>query len=148
MSQPITSFSGPHRFLSNFYPSDVVLDDHEYATVEHAYQAAKTTSPQERDRVRRARTAGSAKHLGRRVTMRPDWDAVKLEVMKRLLRQKFRPGSTLAARLVATGGSELVEGNYWGDTYWGQCPVGTGYNHLGRLLMQVRGELQEQEGSR
>ena len=42
---------------------------------------------------------------------------------------------------MATGDAELVEGNTWNDTYWGVCN-GVGHNHLGKILMQVRQELQ------
>lgn len=43
----------------------------------------------------------------------------------------------LQAKLLETGNEELVEGNYWGDTFWGVCR-GRGENHLGKLLMKVR----------
>lgn len=42
MSDAIDRFSGPHRFLSNFYPSPIIYDGVAYPTVEHAYQAQKT----------------------------------------------------------------------------------------------------------
>jgi predicted NAD-dependent protein-ADP-ribosyltransferase YbiA (DUF1768 family) len=35
----------------------------------------------------------------------------------------------------------LIEGNTWGDKFWGQVK-GEGANYLGRLLMKVREELQ------
>ena len=35
---------------------------------------------------------------------------------------------------------KLVEGNTWGDRFWGVCG-GVGLNWLGRLLMQVRDEV-------
>lgn len=137
----ISSFSGRYRFLSNFYSIAVELDGETYASVEHAYQAAKTRAPEERARIRRARAPGAAKHLGRRVTLRPDWEKRKIEVMRRLVRQKFYCHSDLGALLVRTGDEELVEGNYWHDTFWGQCPLGCGFNHLGMILMEVRKEL-------
>lgn len=137
----ISEFSGQYRFLSNFYPAEVDFEDATYPTVEHAYQAAKTLDVAERQCVRRARSPGAAKRLGRKITMRPDWDAIKLEVMRRFVRQKFYTDSVLAGWLCATGDQELVEGNYWGDTFWGQCPVGVGFNHLGKILMEVREEL-------
>lgn len=135
----ITSFQGEHRWLSNFHPCTVTWDG-PYPSVEHAYQAAKSLVKAERDRVRACPTPADAKRAGRTLTIRPDWDAVKLRVMAHLLRQKFAPGSALAARLLATGDAELVEGNGWGDTYWGVCD-GVGQNHLGLMLMQIRDEL-------
>lgn len=82
------------------------------------------------------------KAKGRQLPLRADWEQIKLDVMLRMLRMKFRRGSELAARLLATGDAELIEGNYWNDTYWGySLQKGVGENHLGRLLMQVRSEL-------
>jgi hypothetical protein len=42
--------------------------------------------------------------------------------------------------LLATGDKELIEGNTWGDTFWGVCN-GIGQNHLGKILMAKRTEL-------
>jgi predicted NAD-dependent protein-ADP-ribosyltransferase YbiA (DUF1768 family) len=46
----------------------------------------------------------------------------------------------LAKRLTATGHRKIIEGNYWGDTFWGVCK-GIGENHMGKIIMQTRGEL-------
>lgn len=135
----ITAFIGPYRFLSNFWPATVVLDGETYPTVAHAYQAAKTLSAECRAQIRGAETAAQARRLGRVVPRRPDWPQVKLRMMEELLRQKFSAGP-LRQQLAATGLALLVEGNTWGDVYWGVCR-GRGENHLGRLLMQVREEL-------
>ncbi len=136
---PIVSFRGEHRFLSNFYPADVVLDGQEFVTVEHAYQAAKCEVLEDRLRFNALVTPKEAKQLGASVQTRPDWDSVKLSVMQDLLGQKFRDPK-LGRMLLATGTAELIEGNTWGDTYWGVCR-GVGQNHLGRLLMDVRNSL-------
>lgn len=63
-------------------------------------------------------------------------------VMLQLLRQKFLGDEELRRKLLRTGDAMLVEGNYWGDTYWGVC-FGSGKNMLGKLLMQVREELRK-----
>ena len=141
----IESFHGEYRWLSNFWPARVFFDGFWYASVEHAYQAAKTVSDIEREMMRAATKPGEAKRLGRRVTVRSDWDDIKLKVMEELVRQKFNRHPTLAAKLVATDDAELVEGNGWGDRFWGVSPVGstgTGFNHLGRILMKVRADMQ------
>jgi ribA/ribD-fused uncharacterized protein len=131
----IEAFDGEFRWLSNFHPAPVQLEGVSYPSVEHAYQAAKTT-PAHRARFR-VGTAAQAKKAGRSVPMRPDWDSVKVEVMRSLLQQKFSPGSVLAEKLVATAPRQIVEGNWWGDTFWGVCR-GRGQNMLGELLMQQR----------
>jgi ribA/ribD-fused uncharacterized protein len=140
MSTPICEFVGDYRFLSNFWPVIVTLDGRQYSTVEHAYQAAKTLNPLQREYIREAPTPGNAKRRGRSIDLRTDWEEIKLTVMLALLRQKFdRPD--LREALLQTGDAELIEGNTWGDCFWGVCR-GKGRNHLGRLLMQVRSEIQ------
>ncbi len=143
----ITSFTGSYRFLSNFYPCSVTLDGVEYKSVEHAYQAAKSLDPEVRKKFLnpgRRGGAGAAKHMGRHVVLRPDWEEVKLSVMFDLLRKKFASGD-LRRALLSTDDAELVEGNDWGDQEWGVC-WGKGENKLGKLLMQVRAELDSQQG--
>jgi ribA/ribD-fused uncharacterized protein len=135
----IDSFSGKYRFLSNFYPAKVVLDGFFYKTTEHAYQAAKTLDEFKREQIRLAETAGEAKKLGQKVKLRHDWDEVKIEVMTDLVRQKFQ-NEPLKNKLLETGDAELIEGNTWGDVFWGVCN-GVGKNNLGKVLMRVRQEL-------
>lgn len=147
MTEQIDRFTGDHSFLSNFHPSPVALDGETYTTVEHAFQAAKTRDPAARKRIREAKTPGSAKALGRRVQLRTDWEDVKVEIMTDLVRQKFTAHPDLATKLLGTRGAELVEGNTWGDRFWGMSR-GTGRNELGRILMKVRTEIRvEREAS-
>lgn len=137
----ITRFYGEHRWLSNFWPCQVSLEGIEFQHVEGAYVAAKTHDIDTRRRIAAVTNPGEVKRLGRTLTaLRSDWDQVKLGVMGDLLRQKFEPGSALARKLLATGDCLLIEGNTWGDTFWGICD-GEGQNQLGKLLMQIRSEL-------
>lgn len=135
----ISSFHGEHFFLSNFYPFELVWDGATYPTVEHAYQASKTEDPALRRDIAHAGTPGGAKRMGRSVPLRPDWEDVKLDIMRQLIRLKFKD-LDLRAALLTTGSSYLIEGNTWGDTYWGKCR-GAGTNWLGEILMLVRDEL-------
>src|SRR4051812_19647737 len=120
--KPITSFTGRYRFLSNFAYSRVITDGPggkmEWTTVEHAYQSCKHGSEAWRLTVWTATTPGQAKRIGRRVPLRSDWEKVKVPIMLDLLRQKFSKGY-LREWLIETGDRELIEGNWWGDTYWG-----------------------------
>ena len=139
----ITEFQGTYRFLSNFWKLDrgVVLDGLLYPTVEHAYVAAKTIDPAERERVLVCEKPGQAKRLGRTFTLRDDWEEVRLGIMEDLLRQKFtNNGGYLRDKLLQTRNAILEEGNHWGDHFWGVCD-GVGENHLGKILMKIRGEL-------
>ena len=133
----INSFTGKYSFLSNFYPTKgIEYEGIVYLTVEHAYQAAKSLSPIERDYINRAPTPSAAKKAGRYLTLRTDWEEVKLEIMSTLLKSKYQ-WADLKLLLLETGDEELIEGNWWGDTYWGICR-GVGENHLGKLLMEIR----------
>lgn len=130
----IDAFKGKYYFLSNFYPDGK-------DTNEHLFQSEKAQWPDDRAYVRRALTPMSAKKRGRQVALRPDWENIKDEVMKRLLVMKFE-SVELSRLLLATGTADLIEGNHWGDTYWGvDDKTGKGFNMLGRLLMEVRDEL-------
>jgi hypothetical protein len=146
MNAPIDRFAREYAFLSNFYPSEVDYpsraDIHRrtYPTVEHAFQAAKTDDYLTRRSIRRAPTPQAAKRLGRQVALRSDWEDVKVRVMRGLVLQKFVRHDDLGAKLLATTGRELVEGNTWGDRFWGVCG-GQGLNHLGHILMEVRAHL-------
>lgn len=136
----ITSFRGEHSFLSNFSDCKMVYEGIEYPTSEHAYQAAKVTSNEERQKIV-SMTPGEVKKWGRNVVLRDNFENIKLQIMEDILRIKFSQAK-LKEKLLATGSEELVEGNWWHDKFWGQCPVGTGENHLGKLLMKIREELQ------
>ena len=135
----ITSFSGPYRFLSNFWIANLRIGDMHFISAEHAYQAAKSLDPEDWKNISTIETPGGAKRAGRLLKIRPDWEEIKLDVMEIILREKFS-NPELAHRLHETGDQELIEGNRWGDTYWGICR-NKGENHLGKLLMKIRKEL-------
>ena len=117
----IDSFRGEHRFLSNFYPAPVEFEGITYPTVEHAYQAAKTENPLWRVIILGCETAGEAKRCGRKVPLRKNWNRVRQAVMTNLIWQKFSKHEHLKQKLLATGVQPLIEGNAWGDTFWGVC---------------------------
>jgi ribA/ribD-fused uncharacterized protein len=136
-------FIGPNRFLSNFYPCEVWgPGELLYPSVEHAYQASKSLDEADWRWALRTQEPGNVKRIGRRLNMRPDWTSVRLGIMLDLVRKKFKPGTELADKLVKTHPTKLEEGNNWHDTFWGiDLVTGEGFNHLGRVLMQVRDEL-------
>lgn len=137
----ILKFSG--TFLSNFAPAEVQIFGELYPTVEHAYQAAKTTSDRERLALQKCKTPGEAKKMGCMLTLRPQWDEIKDDVMQTLLEQKFQLPQ-YRDMLLATGHAQLVEGNTWGDTYWGMVN-GAGQNKLGLMITAIRTRLQQEK---
>ena len=143
MSKPIQRFSGKNAFLSNFEPCGVYVDGMLYTSVEHAFQASKTFDIREREFIAHTESPNEAKKLGRKVKLREDWESVKGQIMLDLLRQKFKY-TRLRDLLLATGDAELIEGNTWGDKFWGVCN-GEGKNMLGKFLMQVRTEIRNED---
>jgi ribA/ribD-fused uncharacterized protein len=137
----IDDFRGEYRWMSNFHLCRVIYEGVTYPSVENAYQAAKFEDLNFRRKFVTCSPAES-KRLGRSPGIVSNWDSIKLSVMEKLLRQKFAPGTELAQKLLDTGDEELVEGNWWNDTFWGVCR-GRGENHLGKLLMKLRQELRE-----
>lgn len=138
----IAAFTGKYSFLSNFWPAPVEYKGTLFASVEHAYQAAKCR--REDWPKFQGIGPGKAKRLGRKLQVYdPEWNGKKLELMHSLVLQKFSNDSYLKVRLLDTGNQELVEGNTWEDTFWGVCD-GTGKNHLGRILMEVRATISKE----
>lgn len=139
---PIDAFNGAHRFLSNFHGVEVPFEGWRYPSVEHAYQAAKSPDKAYREMIRNAATAGQAKRLAKGMSGNdPTWHVRKLPLMHALLMFKFRHGSRLEALLLHTRPRVLIEGNTWGDRFWGcefEDGEWRGENHLGKLLMEIR----------
>ena len=137
----IESFSGEYRFLSNFYPCTIKGHrDIVYPSSEHAFQAAKFLSTKVRRAIAALPTPAAAKAYGRNPGLRRGWDSIKVGIMTKIVEAKFRQNPDLAEKLMDLEGYLLIEGNWWGDTFWGWCH-GVGENHLGIILMQVRDTL-------
>ena len=135
----IDKFSGEYEFLSNMYPCKITYGGITYKCSESAYQAQKRPDLA----IRFAELDGyTAKKLGRQVEIRSDWERAKLRIMATIVFQKFNQNKDLAEKLLLTGDAELIEGNYWGDTYWGICNNrvydNVGENYLGKILMFTR----------
>lgn len=130
-----------YGFMSNFYHAPMIdANGHEWATVEHAFQAMKTLDMDERETIRKTAKPGEAKGLGRHVDLRPGWDDMRIDVMHRLVLAKFQQNPQLADKLLATGDAVLVE-NAPRDYFWGCGADGSGRNELGKALMSVREQL-------
>lgn len=138
-------FREEYSFLSNFTYLEKPLcgDGLSFPTVEHFYQAMKTKDKSLRKVISEHPSKGLKKFVRENVTLRDDWDDIKLSVMEYGLRWKFSDNNPILKRkLLATKGVELVELNYWNDIFFGVClKTGEGENHLGKLLMKIREEI-------
>lgn len=133
----VMNFRGEYFFLSNMCHSPFVLNGRKVLSVEHGFHACKTLVKKEQEWVLAAPNARQAKRRGRKVTLREGWNKRRVDVMRKLLAEKFAVNSVFAGKLLDTGNWGLVEGNSWNDTFWGVCN-GRGKNVLGELLMARR----------
>lgn len=144
----IEEFQDEYRWLSNFWSFETQMRYGKgaktlyFKNVETFFHAMKTLDFEER---KSCINAKSVKKHGKTLTLRADWIKIRKDVMLYGLRYKFGPSNPgLRAKLVATTGKYLQEGNRWGDKFWGvDMNSGEGENILGELLMQVRKEIEE-----
>src|SRR4051812_28048060 len=134
----------PYGCFSNFSPHGFDLDGAWWPTTEHYFQAQKFAGTPYAEAIRQARTPKRAAEMGRDRAhpLRPDWEAVKDDVMRRAVLRKFETHAEIRAVLLGTGDEELIE-NTSGDYYWGCGTNGTGRNMLGQVLIEVRALLRE-----
>lgn len=141
-------FYEANGFLSNFYPSPIILDGKTWPTVEHYFQAMKFPAyPDYQERIRQAHSPEDAKRFGGRrseVPIRTDWETFRGYVMRTALRAKFTQHPHLHMALLVTDDAVLIEANY-SDPDWGVGPDGKGKNLLGKLLMELRVSLSSGE---
>lgn len=137
----IDSFRGEYHFLSNFYETPVCVYGIKYPNAEAAFQAQKCVLPEEAEAFK-TMSPQMAKRYGRMVQLKPNWEQIKDSIMLTVVRAKFK-NPVLKDLLLNTGAAELIEGNRWGDTYWGVCN-GKGKNRLGEILMTVRTEIHDE----
>lgn len=124
------------RPLSNFFPSPIMVDGREYASVEHYYQACKAVTETDHELIRTAESPAAAKRRGRRVEMRSDWERVKGDVMREGLLAKYQQHPELARVLLSTGHRPIHEDSRWDDV-WGWAG-GEGQDLLGKILVEIR----------
>lgn len=145
----IDSFSGENRFLSNFYPSEIVYGGRIFPTSEHLYQALKCKNVEDFIAISECSTPGKAKSMGQKISLISDWETVRVNAMRFVVMQKFTTSKTheeLAAKLIGTKEYYLIEGNNWHDNFFGactceKCAKQRGSNWLGIILMEVRHSL-------
>lgn len=148
-------FQGEYSTLSNFYelktPIKIKLPfgsefqkTYTFTSIESAFQASKTLNLNEIDNmVANCKTAGQFKRYGRRITLRPDWEDIKVKVMLHLVKLKAMNCEEFVKTLVSIPDDKIiVEMNYWGDVFWGVSnKTLKGNNTLGRILSKIRNDL-------
>lgn len=155
----ISSFRGKHAFLSNMVAVNIAQSGLTFPSVENAYMWEKcrecTIEIKGEDKAEEFWEIGEitswtqfcllmppniVKKKSREVELRKDWGDVKLHIMFKLLKLKFNQ-EPFKSKLLATDLENIVEGNFWGDKFWGvdlKVSPNEGENWLGRLLMDIR----------
>ena len=136
--------NGSFGYLSNFSKYPILLENKQWLTSEHYFQAKKFEGSSSEEEIRLIKTPKEAAKLGRQRSrpLRDDWESVKESVMYAALKAKFTQHQDLKRKLISTGNATIVE-HTKNDSYWGDAGDGTGKNRLGILLMKLRSELQQ-----
>lgn len=132
----------PYGEFSNFAAFSFRIDDIEWPTTEHFFQAQKFAGTEHEDAVRLAHSPMAAAQMGRDRSrpLRADWETVKDDIMRRAVFAKFSQHPALKSLLLSTGDAQIIE-HTKNDSYWGDGGDGRGRNMLGQILMEVRSKL-------
>jgi ribA/ribD-fused uncharacterized protein len=155
------------EFSNFYMKSPITIEGKIYPTTEHYFQAAKFLGPKASKHSKKysaiiagQNTPGKTAHLARQrihgrwawqkelndiieeymalgVKLRPEWESIKDNIMRRAVYAKFSQHEKLKNVLCSTGDSILVE-HTRRDSYWGDAGDGSGKNMLGQVLMETR----------
>ena len=130
-------FNGEYDWLSNFYPCSIDFKGLVYPNAEAAFQAQKvdilmSSRPEEfsiKDKEFFTTLTGrEAKPLGmgkrdKKFRMTEEelkvWNPIALSTMEEVVRAKYTQNDNLKEKLLATQELGLIEGNNWGDNFYG-----------------------------
>ena len=140
----------PYYEFTNFYPAPIDLDGKTWPTTEHYFQAQKFIGTSYPEVIRNFDRPRQAFDLSRNPTVsrwrRNDWEEIKIAIMKKALLAKFTQHKRLRQMLLNTGDNMLIEHTPY-DKFWGDGGDGSGQNHLGLLLMEIRHDLKTLQAS-
>ncbi len=133
--------------LSNFSSFTLRWKGLKFDTSEAAYHWEKFDTFGEpeneiQEAIRTAASAHEAFKLGQlhKDKRRPDWDDVKVNIMREILRTKANQHEYIRYKLLQSDNRELIEDS-WRDDFWGWGKNKDGMNILGKLWMEIREEL-------
>lgn len=134
----------PYGCFSNFSPHGFELDGVWWHTSEHYFQAQKFVGTPHVEQIRQVKTPKDAARMGRDRSrpLRPDWEQVKDDIMRKAVLCKFETHADIREVLLSTGDERIVE-NSPIDYYWGCGADGSGKNRLGEILMEIREQLRD-----
>jgi len=120
----------------------VDLPTHTWNSSEQIYQYFKSDNEKWQNIIRSEKEPHKTKSLSRKLITK-EYELVekwhkdyKNYIMRLALFLKFSQNKELYEKLMNSN-EELIEKNWWNDTYWGECQ-GRGFNFLGKYLMEIR----------
>lgn len=127
--------------LSTVSAHAFVLEDQEWPTAEHYYQAQKFPGTSTVEKILRG-SANEAYKIGNRWwrIKRRDWDTVRLTIMTRALYSKCQQNPEVKEALLATDNQLLAEISAY-DHFWGLGRDQRGSNNLGKVWTNIREKL-------
>lgn len=138
--------SDVNEVLGTFSRHGFELEGQHWPSVEHYYQAMKFESPEAQEKIRNTAHPRKARKMGRSRfrKLRRDWRKVKVIYMTRGVYTKCRAHPEIAEALLATGEKNLMESSQY-DYFWGCGRDRRGNNQYGKVLMNVRRKLREEQ---
>ena len=106
-----TGFQGRRRHLSPYQEAKVKVGELTFPTAEHAYQAAKSLDLKDWKRIQKSPSPGAARQLGEQLQVRPDWEEIRVEVLRHVTYAKFDQNPDLRARLLSNQDKDFT-GHY------------------------------------
>lgn len=142
----ITRFDLQHP-LSTASVFPFVLEQRTWPTAEHYYQSQKFVGAY-RERVAAAESAEQAYRLGNRwfKRKRPDFKSVKRVLMTRALYSKAQQNPVVREALLQSGEQQIIETSLY-DHYWGLGRDQRGENMLGKVWMDIRRKLRQEQNA-
>lgn len=144
--EKITDFSNQYSFLNNDHICLVHYDGLLYASVTHAFQAARTLSESTREQISKIHDIETMYELVENIEDPPEWNKNRVRIMEILIRDKFRRNHILRQRLSETGTAQL-QNSYQesspSNLFWGTIND-RGDNTIGKILMKVRSDIQKE----
>lgn len=137
--------SDASQLLGTFSAHTFTLEDKEWPTVEHYFQAMKFEVGDHQDKIRLAASPKKARKLGRTrfEKVRNNWSTARTVFMTRAVYTKCKTHADVAKLLLSTGDNKLVENSQY-DYFWGCGRDRRGDNTYGQVLMNVRDKLREE----
>lgn len=127
--------------FSNFSKHPIFIET-TWPTSEHFFQAQKFLDWNRQSEILSEPSPMKAAQMGRNREwqLREDWDAMKDDIMRTAVRAKVLQHHDVRETLLGTGDAIIVE-HTSNDSYWGDGGDGSGKNMLGRILMEIRTDL-------